>query len=157
MQLRELGVPRDEHLRDRTVSKVLGLLVDLLDVARLPERFEESFGLRLRAADVQPLVDDDVEADDEHHGQKAHHQLDDPMRLVEQPRDVQLRSERPGYLRRRKPWHNEAFGLPRMLRAGQMSHPRAVTSLLRAVALVVWMSVHGCANVPGGAVELSWK
>jgi hypothetical protein len=38
-----------------------------------------------------------------------------------------------------------------------MSHPRAVATLPRAVALVVWMAVHGCADVPGGAVELSWK
>jgi len=38
-----------------------------------------------------------------------------------------------------------------------MSHPRAVAVLPRAVALVVWMAVHGCADVPGGAVELSWK
>ena len=38
-----------------------------------------------------------------------------------------------------------------------MSHPRAVVTLRRIVAFVVWMAVHGCNDVNGGAVELSWK
>lgn len=43
------------------------------------------------------------------------------------------------------------------MQAGQMSHPRHVTVLLRAVALAVCLCVHGCVEVDGGAVELSWK
>ena len=96
VQLRELGVARDEHLRDGAVPQVLRLLVDLLDVARLPERFDEAAGLARRAADVEPLVDDDVQADHEHDGEQDHHGLDDPVGLIEQARDVQFRGERPG-------------------------------------------------------------
>lgn len=43
------------------------------------------------------------------------------------------------------------------MRAGQMPHLSGVAVLRRAVALVVWISVHGCGSVDGGAVELSWK
>lgn len=38
-----------------------------------------------------------------------------------------------------------------------MSHPRAVAGPLRAVVLLLCLFVHGCVDVQGGAVELSWK
>lgn len=41
--------------------------------------------------------------------------------------------------------------------AGQMSHLGAVAFASRIVALALCLSVHGCADVDGGAVELSWK
>jgi hypothetical protein len=41
--------------------------------------------------------------------------------------------------------------------AGQISHPVPVAVPLRAVALLLCLFVHGCVDVNGGAVELSWK
>jgi hypothetical protein len=41
-----------------------------------------------------------------------------------------------------------------------MSHPvrsAAVAIAIRAVALTLCLAVHGCSDVHGGAVELSWK
>lgn len=38
-----------------------------------------------------------------------------------------------------------------------MSHPVRVARALRPVALGLCLFVHGCADVGGGAVELSWK
>ena len=40
---------------------------------------------------------------------------------------------------------------------GQMWHPVTVAKPLRAVVFVLCLAVHGCADVSGGAVELSWK
>src|SRR5690606_13487179 len=91
------------------VPQTLRLLVDLLDVPRLPERLGEPGAFGVGAADVQPLVDDDVQADYEHDGQEDHHRLNDPVGLVEQLWDVELRSQSPRALRRRNPWHNECF------------------------------------------------
>jgi len=41
--------------------------------------------------------------------------------------------------------------------AGQMWHPVSVAKPLRAVVFALCLAVHGCADVSGGAVELSWK
>jgi hypothetical protein len=38
-----------------------------------------------------------------------------------------------------------------------MWHPVTVAKPLRAVVFVLCLAVHGCADVDGGAVELSWK
>lgn len=38
-----------------------------------------------------------------------------------------------------------------------MWHPVTVAGPLRAVVFAVCLAVHGCADVDGGAVELSWK
>lgn len=38
-----------------------------------------------------------------------------------------------------------------------MWHPVTVAGPLRAVVFALCLSVHGCADVNGGAVELSWK
>jgi hypothetical protein len=43
------------------------------------------------------------------------------------------------------------------MRAGQMSHPVRVAIALRGVACALCLFVHGCSDVDGGAVELSWK
>jgi hypothetical protein len=39
----------------------------------------------------------------------------------------------------------------------QMWHPVSVAVQLRAVVFALCLAVHGCADVDGGAVELSWK
>jgi hypothetical protein len=41
--------------------------------------------------------------------------------------------------------------------AGQMWHPVSVAKPLRAVVFMLCLGVHGCTDVTGGAVELSWK
>jgi hypothetical protein len=41
--------------------------------------------------------------------------------------------------------------------AGQISYRVRVALRLRAVVLLLWPLVHGCVDVNGGAVELSWK
>jgi|RhiMethySRZTD1v2_1073278.scaffolds.fasta_scaffold671361_1 hypothetical protein len=38
-----------------------------------------------------------------------------------------------------------------------MWHPVSVAKVLRAVVFALCLAVHGCADVSGGAVELSWK
>lgn len=38
-----------------------------------------------------------------------------------------------------------------------MWHPVSVAKPLRAVVFALCLAVHGCTNVSGGAVELSWK
>ena len=38
-----------------------------------------------------------------------------------------------------------------------MWHPVSVAGPLRAVVFALYLGVHGCADVDGGAVELSWK
>jgi len=38
-----------------------------------------------------------------------------------------------------------------------MWHPVTVAKVLRAVVFALCLAVHGCADVNGGAVELSWK
>lgn len=38
-----------------------------------------------------------------------------------------------------------------------MWHPVSVAGTLRAVVFALCLAVHGCADVDGGAVELSWK
>src|SRR5438045_1922903 len=53
-----------------------------------------------------------------------------------------------------------ASSIARGLMAGQMSHlVRALRVAMpsRAVALALCLAVHGCSDVQGGAVELSWK
>src|SRR3990167_6286133 len=53
-----------------------------------------------------------------------------------------------------------ASSIARGFMAGQMSHQVRrfrVAAASRAVALALCLAVHGCADVNGGAVELSWK